>query len=231
MDSTSWAVSYFRSLKANNVLNQLTKYLLQYKQVIIPSVGTIRLVQLPAQLDVADKIIQPPGFSAELKKGDLVSEHQLNYLAAVLKQEREDIWQELAETGLWLKEKIHGDGFDWKGIGLLRQNGEALAVPVAGLNAIPAERVLREDAAHKLLVGDQQMTSTEMASRKAADGEMVESRRSIYVVAGWIILLLAILYIVFVLYQGKFRVGASGAKQAPTGFVRHPNSFGPGSRL
>ena len=80
MASTSWVESYFRSLKANSVFNQLTKYLVQYKRVSIPSVGTILLVQQPAQLNVADKIIEPPTVSAELREDVVVPEHQLKYL-------------------------------------------------------------------------------------------------------------------------------------------------------
>lgn len=231
MGSTFWAESYFRSLKASDVFNQLTTYLLQYKRVSIPSVGTILLIQHPAQLDVASKQLLPPGYTAELREDETVSEHQLAFLAARLNDEKEGVQQSLAETGRWLKEKINSDGFNWQGIGLIRQSSDAVVVPATALDAIPAERVLRDDATHSLLVGDQQMTSTEMASLKAEDGKVVKSKHSIYMIIGWIILLLAILYIVFVLYQGRFRMGASGAKQSPTGFVQHSTSFVSGYRL
>jgi hypothetical protein len=225
MGSTFWAESYFRSLKASDVFNQLTTYLLQYKRVSIPSVGTILLIQHPPQLDIANKQILPPGYTAELRDGESISEHQLNFLAARLNQEKEKVRQLLAENGLWLKEKINSEGFEWKGIGLIRQPGETTAVPLTALTAVPAERVLREGATHNLLVGDQQMTSTEMTNRQAEDSKVVEKERSLFMIIGWIILLLAIFYIVFVLYQGKFRIGASGAKQSPTSFVKHGTSF------
>ncbi|HET7896520.1 MAG TPA: hypothetical protein VFL47_02590 [Flavisolibacter sp.] len=217
MGLTFWAVLYFRSLKVNSVLDQLTKYLLQYKQVSIPSVGTIQIIQQPAQLNIADKVLLPPTFSAELKEGDTVPEHQLNFLSAVLNESKENVQQSLSETGEWLKRKIDANGFEWKGIGLLhnRQFDPTLSVPA--LESIPAERVLRQNAEHRVLVGDQHMTSTQMAER--SDGDVVVRKRSIFMIIGWILLALAIVYIVIVLFLGKFHVGATGSKMSPTSWM------------
>jgi hypothetical protein len=224
MGSTFWVELYFRSLKASDVFNQLTNYLLQYKRVSIPSVGTIQLIQQPAQLDAAGKLILPPTFSVTIKENGGVSEHQLSFLSAALKKEKETVRQSLAETGLWLSEKINGKGFDWKGIGFIQQNNNDLIIPAEALDSVPAEPVLQQDTEHTIQVGDQQMTAAQVANLKEKR-VVTEKNRSIFMIIGWIILLLAILYILFVLYQGKFRVGASGSKQMPTGFVQHNDSF------
>lgn len=217
MGSTFWAELYFRSLKANSVFNQLTKYLLQYKRVSIPSVGTIQLVQQPSQLNVADKLLLPPTYTVGLKDEETVPDHQLNFLAAALKEEKESILYSLQELGSWLQEKVRGEGFDWKGIGTIRQNGPAVLIPVDGLGEVPAERVIRQDAEHQVLVGDQHLTSTQITGRKEVEEVVTGSKRSIFMIIGWIVLILSILYIIFVLYQGGFRVGATGSKAAPTG--------------
>ena len=181
--------------------------------------GTIQLVQQPAQLNVAEKIILPPSYTAELKGDETVPDHQLNFLSAALQQERESIHQNLDDLGLGLKEKVRGEGFEWNGIGTIRSSGGAITVPVAGLEPVPAERVLRQDAEHTVLVGDQEMTSTQIAGMR--EGEVAGKRkRSIWMIIGWILLILSILAIVFVLYQGKFRIGATGSKQAPTGYLQ-----------
>lgn len=220
MVSTSWAELYFRSLKTGNVLNQLTNYLLQYKRVTIPSVGTIHLVPQPPQLNVADKMILPPSFTAELKEGEEVPYHQLAFLVAVLKQEKEAVLQKLSKLGSRLKDEMQGDGFNWKGIGTLHHNNHSLPLSAEALEAVPAERVLRQDAEHKVLVGDLQMTSRQIAGLKEEEGVKTENKRSLLMIIGWIVLILSILYIVFVLYQGRFRVGATGSKSAPTGYVQ-----------
>jgi hypothetical protein len=202
------------------VFNQLTKYLLQYKRVSIPNVGTILLVQQPPQLDVADKTIQPPTYTAELRDDETVSEHQLNFLSAIMRQEKESIHHSLNSLGLWLREKVRGNGFEWKGIGIIRAPGHPLSLPVGILETIPAQRVLRQDAEHSVLVGDQQLTSTQIAGRKAEEETARGTKRSIFVIVGWILLALSILYIIFVLYQGRFRIGATGSKASPTGYQR-----------
>jgi len=206
------------------VFQQLTNYLLQYKRVSIPSVGTIHLVQQPAQLKVADKVLLPPAFSAELQSEDTVPEHQLDYLSAALNQGKENVRQSLEKVGRWLVERMDGEGFHWKGIGLIRNNAIQSSVSLPAMEAIPAERVLRRNAEHNVLVGDQQMTSRQITERNV-DG-VVERKRSIVDIVGWIVLLVAILYILFVLYQGKFRVGATGSKQSPTSSLQLKSSFG-----
>ena len=187
--------------------------------------GTIQLVQQPPQLNVADKIIQPPSYAAELKDDETVSEHQLNFLSAALQQERESIHHSLNDLGLRLKEKVQGEGFNWNGIGTIRSSGGVVSVPVDGLEPLPAERVLRQDAEHTVLVGDHEMTSTQIAGMR--EGEAAGKRkRSIWMIIGWIVLIISILAIVFVLYQGKFRIGATGSKQSPTGYLQLDQTLG-----
>lgn len=180
--------------------------------------GTIQLVQVPAQLNVADKTIQPPTFSAELKEDATVPDHQLAYLSAALHTDKESVRQSLNELGAALEERIQGDGFHWNGIGTIRRFGK-IERDITALAPLPAERVMRQDAEHTVLVGDQHMTSSEIAGLKEAPAG---KRRSIFVLIGWIVLLLSLLFIIFILYQGKFRIGASGSKQAPTGSIHVP---------
>ena len=222
MASTSWVELYFRSLNPNNVFDQLTNYLLQYRTVSIPSVGTIRLVHQPSQLDVADKIITPPGFTAEISSEETVSEHQLAFLAAALQEEKDGVMRRLTELGKRLHSKMQDKGFEWKGIGIIRPSGEPVVVTPTLLEPVRAERVLRPDARHSVLVGDQERSSEQMAVTKEDVSGVAQKERSLWMMLGWILLGLAILYIVFLLYQGKFRVGATGSRQSPTGYLYTP---------
>ncbi len=191
---------------------------MHYRRVSLPSVGTIQLVQVPAQLNVADKTIQPPTFSAELKDDATVPDHQLAYLSAALRQDKDSVRQSLNDLGAALKERIEDEGFLWNGIGTIRRSGK-IEMELPALEPLPAERVMRHDAEHMVLRGDQHMTSTEIAGLKEATPG---KRRSIFVIIGWIVLVLSLLFIIFILYQGKFRIGASGSKQAPVGSVYLP---------
>ena len=217
MDSTSWQVLYFRSLKVNNVLNLLTRYLLQYRTVTIPHVGTIQLVQRPSQLSVADKIIQPPSFSAEIKKEENVSTHQLNFLNHFLQKGPHSVLEDLKQFGDRLHDKINGPGFEWNGLGRFDRSTQSFSIPVTGLNSIAAERVMRENPDHQVLVGDRQTSSYQLADEKAG-GEVVKGRSTLIVV-GWILLALSILFIAFFIYRGKFRVNAAGSKLSASSLI------------
>ena len=217
MASTSLRVLYFRSLKVSNVLNHLTNYLLQYKSVSIPNVGTMQIVQHPPQLHVADKLIFPPSYSVELRKGEEVSDHQLNFLNGFLKKDKNEILNDLHFFGNKLHEKINGPGFEWNGLGTITRSTQMLPLTIESLAPIPAERVIRHDARHKVLVGDHQRLSGQ-APEFATDTKQVENKRSIYMLVGWIILLLSLLFIVFLLYTGRFRINATGSKASPTGY-------------
>ncbi|MBB1282887.1 hypothetical protein HRH25_00755 [Flavisolibacter sp. BT320] len=223
MASTFWVELYFRSLNPNSVFKQLTNYLLQYRQVSIPSVGTIRLVQQPAQLDVADKIITPPSYTTAFSSDETVSEHQLAFLSAALQEEKSNVMERLSLIGERLREKIDGNGFDWKGIGWIGSSGESGVIAPGMLQPVRAERVLRQNAEHNVLVGDQELTSRHLWERKEAGEMMPEKKRSVFMIVGWIMLALAILFIVFMLYQGKFRIGATGSRQSPTSYLSAPS--------
>ena len=225
MALTSWLVLYFRSLKVNNVLNHLTRYLLQYRRVSIPHVGTLYIVQHAPQLDVVDKILQPPSYSIELKKEEEVSDHQLSFLDGILNKGKEDLLRDLRFFGDKLHEKINGPGFEWTGLGTITRSTQSISLQIEALEPVPAEKVIRLDAKHHVLVGDQQMTSTQIAELRT-EQETAGKKRSIFVIVGWIILILSILFIVLYLYLGKFRVGSTGSKMSPTSFIIRPTSQG-----
>lgn len=200
------------------MLNLLTKYLFQYKSVSIPNVGTFQIVQQPPQLNIADKIILPPSYVVEIRKEGEVTDHQLNFLDAILQRGREDIHRDLRFFGNKLQEKINGPGFTWDGLGTITRSTQSLPISIGALEPIPAERVLRQDARHKVLVGDQQRLSGGIPE----EVEIAGKKRSIFVVIGWVLLLLSILFIALYLYNGKFRMNATGSTQSPTSFFVTP---------
>ncbi len=199
------------------MLNHLTKYLLQYRSVSIPYVGTIQIVQHPPQLNVVDKIIHPPSYSVELRKEEEVSDHQLSFLDSILNRGKDAILRDLRFFGDKLQEKINGPGFHWDGLGMITRSTQSFPLTMEALAPIPAERVIRQDARHKVLVGDQQLLSGQSAEAET-ELEAVESKRSVFIIIGWVLLALSILFIAFYLYTGKFRVNATGSKQAPMGY-------------
>lgn len=212
MGSISWAELYFRSLKLNKVLSLLTKYLLQYRRLSIPNVGTFELVQQPAEFNVVDKLVLAPKFLLNWNHNDSLPEHQLSYLAASVKADKEAVRDELEQFGGKFKTKIEKEAFSWRGVGVLRKDNGAVVIeellPVEGFDAVPAHRVLRENVEHSMLVGDQQMTSQQVTDSLSQS----DKKRSYMVLIGWILFVLTLLAIVFLLYKNGFNPLSSGLK-------------------
>ena len=216
MGSTFWAELYFRLPKRNNVLLLITKYLLQYKRVCIPHVGTFELVQEPPQLDVADKIFTPPSFTTRFLHHDAVPDHQFLYLESSVHSERETLKQELSRFGQNLKTRIEKDPFRWNGFGTLRYHSDELVfepqpIRLTSLQRLRADKVIRQNVAHNVIIGDQHITSEDIARPVDRQGYKMPW----YMIVGWILLALSILAILWILYLNNFQDTASGQKRFP----------------
>lgn len=213
MASTYWAELYFRSLKRIKVLTLLTKYLLQYRRISIPHVGTFELQQRPSQFNVVDKLMLPPSFVLNWNNSDTLSEHQLAYLSAVAQSDKQKMQEELEVFGKKFKSKIQTSSFNWNGIATIKADNGSIAIEndllqIEGWQAVPAHKIMREHADHNMLVGDEQTTSQQMTSRLGKR----RTKKSYAVLIGWIVLVLALLAIVFLLYKEGFNPLSSGLK-------------------
>ena len=205
-----WAELYFRSLKRNRVFPLLTQYLFLYKKVCIPHVGMFEIIQEPPQLNVADKIFTPPGFKTKYAGEDFVPEHQFDFFSAAA-NEKENIKQELFSFGERLRNKIQQSPFYWKGLGTLRYHFneiifEAEEIKLISFQNIPAQKVLRENVQHHLLVGDRELSSREVTEAL----NQVKQKTPWFIIVGWMILLLAIIFILIILYAKNFEPAAAG---------------------
>ena len=125
MGSTFWAVLYFRLPKRINVLPILTKYLIQYRRVCIPHIGTFEIVQQSPQLRVADQMMTAPLFRTSFSSLNAVPEHQFSCMELDPAQEAQ-YKSELFSFGQHLRQKIQQEPFQWNGFGTLRVNANEL---------------------------------------------------------------------------------------------------------
>jgi hypothetical protein len=192
------------------VLAQLARYLLQFHQVHIPSVGTIRLVQRPASLDVASKLIHPPSFTLDFSEDGWLGKHQLWHFSTHLHFDEGATRDALQDAGVQLRRAIEKAPFTWNGIGTFSYyNQEILFEPQQHkpvLQPLPAERVVREGVQHSVLVGDQVVLSNGTRDIE----EAVEKSWNWRLIAGWAAVILSLFFILFYLYQHQFQSTASG---------------------
>lgn len=165
------------------------------------------------QLNVAEKLISSPAFIIRLGTYGEVSDHQFHFFASQ-GVESENLRQELFSFGERMKKRIQSSPFYWKGLGTLRyDSNEMLFEPdemkLGSLQAVPAQKVLRENVQHQVLVGDQEMTSQQVTDVL----NTVEYKRPWFIIAGWILLILAVVAIVIYLYMNNFETTSTGLKR------------------
>jgi hypothetical protein len=194
------------------VLSTITKYLLQYHRVAIPNVGTIEIVQQPAELNFVDKLIFPPKYIAQLKKEPVITDHQLNYLASANKTDKQTVREELDVLGEKIRRKIENDSFHWNGIGQLSAGVTSFPVESLVMGPVTAEKVKRENAEHNVLIGDQEIVTRQQSTSHA---KSIRKNRPMIITIGWIVLALAVIAIIYLLVSGNFSIYSSGLMTKP----------------
>jgi hypothetical protein len=196
------------------VYQPLSQYLLQFNRVTIPSVGTIQLVPQPAKLDIVNHLIHAPYYEATFSATDEVSQHQLEYFATGEYKDAESAYGFLKHFGEKLKFKIQSQPFSWNNVGTFEYKNQQIVFYPNGaethlLPPVKAERVIRDKAQHAVLVGDQLVMSDEAGERLYE----TPRRRDYFNIIAWVLGVLALLFIVYYLYQHQFQSTASGLQR------------------
>jgi len=162
---------------------ELYQYLILHKQLNIPGIGTFLLERKPADIDFVNKMANPPAYTIALHHGNTTpSKNVFNWLSSTLNISERDALTRFNDFALDIKDKIlTGDKLHWNGVGTLSKGmaGEirfeaSLKDLKAGI-PVPAIKVLRENAAHAVRVGEQEKTSTEMVEMLApADKKKIQ---------------------------------------------------------
>ncbi len=202
------------------MLAQLTSYLFQYKTVSIPHVGSFVLQKQPPQLNFAERLIHPPSYVVLYNEAVQVAEHQLQYITDAL-PDRTSILQQLEQFGKALKRRIEKGVFTWNGIGQLHLiNDKVVFEPQeinTGLQPVAAHKVIRENASHVVLVGDQERKSNEIKPVQAHDASQeIRRKRNNTVLIGWIIVAASVVFILFYFFTHGFRAEQSGLQAKPS---------------
>ncbi|HEY0676743.1 MAG TPA: hypothetical protein VGD17_00605 [Chitinophagaceae bacterium] len=148
----------------------LNGYLIQHKSISIPGLGTIYLERLPAMNDFTNRQIHPPSFRFRFDKYfDAPDKDFFTFLATHRNIPEYEAIKQYNEFAYDLRNRIrHEDKFHWPQVGTLSKemSGEIhfeSAVLDTYLPPVNANRVIRQDAPHPILVGDQELTTNEMS--------------------------------------------------------------------
>jgi hypothetical protein len=199
------------------VLQQIQSYLFKYKAVAVPEVGTFELVHAPAVLDIANQLVGPPESVVQFSAQSEISRHQLDAFALTYDLDAAVAEQELVRFGKAFKTSLLQPPFHWNGIGDLgmTENGQVrFSANGAGtlLMPVPAQKVLRENVQHNVLVGDQEVQYSATEFEAAVPDNPVRSR---LMAICWIIVACAVLFILYYLYIHNWSAEAAGLQQKP----------------
>lgn len=145
-------------------------YLLQKSSVSIPGLGTIYVERSPARSDFINRQVLPPSYHYRFDKYfDAPGKDFFTFLAArknIADYEAIKLYNEWAHS---LRNHLSTEqASTLKGIGVLKrgESGDVIFEPESlpdMLNIpVPAERIIRTDAKHTMLVGDREISNVEM---------------------------------------------------------------------
>jgi hypothetical protein len=194
------------------VFEILTRYLHQNGQLYIPYIGSFEVVEQSARLEFAERLLYPPAFEVRYSEEGHLHDTQVDYLREEWETDSTTADMRLQQFGRQLKEQLGRGSLTWPGLGILqyRQNRIAFeATPLVTLTPVEAHKVIREHAQHTVLIGEQEVQSGDVA------GYIHDSarKRSVLVIIGWILLGLAILFLVYYFYKEGFNPESSGSRQ------------------
>lgn len=146
-------------------------YLLQNQSVSIPGLGTIYIERIPAQSDFVNRQILPPSYHYRFDRYfDTPGKEFFTFLSARKNIHDFEAIKIFNEWALELRNSISGvdQSADLEGIGSLKRDAsgdvifEPAVKPEAYTMSVPAERIIRTNAKHMMLVGDKEVTNVEM---------------------------------------------------------------------
>jgi hypothetical protein len=191
----------------------LLKYLLQFQQLGLPGIGYLQLYIRASQTDIVGKRILPPTPSFRLT-GEIPpgTERDLVRFVSGRMQVVEDVAERQIQDfcSASLEGIKKGVPLEWKGFGSIRKGiaGEmtfelASKSSIFAFPPVPAERVIRTNAEHTILVGDTEKTNTQMSELLLEEGP---HKRSTWWIWALVLVVVASSVLAFYLYQHNGRM-------------------------
>ena len=147
-------------------------YLLQHKSISIPGLGTIYVERSPARSDFVNRQLLPPSYHFRFDKYfDAPGKDFFTFLAA---RQRVEDYEAIKMYNEWAQQLRNNIGSDevtsLQGVGSLKRDASGEIIFEADEPShdyhlpVTAERIIRNNAKHTMIVGDREVTNVEMNS-------------------------------------------------------------------
>jgi hypothetical protein len=196
----------------------LNRYLFLNKSIPVPGLGTICMESLPASIDASTRSIMPPTYRFRFDKFfDSPDKDLFTYLSAQQNISDYEALRQYNDFAYSLRDRLnYFREAPWEGLGILKKDDmgeihfESSILNPTFLQPVPAEKVVRANAKHMMLVGDRERSNREMSDWFAE--EPVHGNR-----LWWLVALLggiaAVLFILFHFSSHGWNVGSTGNQQ------------------
>jgi hypothetical protein len=196
----------------------LNRYLFLNKSIPVPGLGSICLETLPATIDSSTRSLVPPVYQFRFDKfSDSPDKDFFSYLSMHQRITDYEALRQYNEFAFDLRERLnYSREVSWDGLGILRKDDagdvhfESTIAEPFFLKPVQAEKVIRPNAKHMMLVGDRERSNREMSDWFAE--EPVHGNRLWWMVAlvGGIV---AAMIIMFHFSNHGWNVGSTGNQQ------------------
>jgi len=195
----------------------LNNYLYQHKSISIPGLGTLYMDRMPARTDFVNRQILAPYYSFRFDQYfDAPDKDFFGYLANKKQVPDFEAMKWFNEFSLDLRTRIRNrEEVNWHGLGsfVVGENGEIYfksdVTNGPRVQPVTAERIIRNNADHHLLVGDVERTTSEMPELLT---ETVIEKESWWTYA-LIITALALSILCYQLFRDKFQMSNFGSQR------------------
>lgn len=201
------------------MVSALNSYLVQHKRLSIPGLGTIYVERIPAQSDFVNKQIIPPSYHYRFDRYfDAPDKDFFTYLAVQKEIADYEAIRWYNEWAYELRNKIRTqEQVEWENVGILKTDVsgeivfEARPYLVSYLEPVPAERVIRTNAQHTMIVGDKEVTNKAMTDYLNVETVYVE-KESWWIYA-LILTTIAVVVLFFHFWRSGFHSGSVNNQQ------------------
>ena len=201
------------------MFEELYCFLIEHKQLNVPGVGTFLLERTPAKTDFLNKCVHPPTYNFSfLTQAGNTSKKIFLWLSGAFDISERDAVVRFNDFAFDLKRKLdEGNKVNWKGVGTLEKKNNEIkfsaeeSTPIE--KPVAAEKVIREHAEHTVLVGEQEITSTEMEALLAPS---LTIRRSRWWIVPLIFLIMLIGFLAWYFYENGLDVSSLGNQKKIT---------------
>jgi hypothetical protein len=169
------------------MVDLLTTYFLNNREVILPGIGQLQSIQMPARFDAARQLMLPPSEAFQWKpdaESTISPQGLMGFLSRQRHWTEEDSFEEVAAFCQQVKNELKEKGqWQWPGLGKLVTIGDGAFgfVPDRDFEiyrkSITARRVQHTERINPMLVGDRETNTADMQAELNAEEMIIEKNR------------------------------------------------------